>query len=137
MGMLVQDGSFTTYDCKDCGMQVTAVSQGMRVWGGGVERIFRLGNKDWKVRPMVSLHAGVGRVSGQALRYTGPIGGSATSIETVGADQLFGSKFLALAGGGVGFTVDLGDKWTYTVDVAGVEYPGVYYGRVQLTYWPK
>lgn len=138
-GMVVKDNSFTRYQCKNCGqeLEVTIASQGMTVLGGQLERVQRLGPRDWKVQPMVSIHAGAGRVSGQADRYIGPVGGVPTTLEHVGADQLFGSRFLVLAGGGIGFMGDLGKQVTYTVTLAGIQYPGVYYGGVQLTYWPR
>jgi hypothetical protein len=37
----------------------------------------------------------------------------------------------------VGVMGDLGSHFTYAVTIVGVEYPGRYFGRVSLTYWPK
>jgi hypothetical protein len=65
------------------------------------------------------------------------VGKPATKAETVGASELFGSRWVPNAGLGIGVMGDLGKHFTYAVTLVGVEYPGSYYGRVSLTYWPK
>jgi len=134
-GKLVEDRSSTRYLCENCGTEVTTVAKGMRVWGVRGERVFRI--TDWPVQPMVTVHGGVGRVTGRAYRYQGPMGRPPTSVEEVGARELFGSDWFPLVGAGVGVMGDLGRHLTWGVTAVGVEYPGIYYGQVSLTYWPK
>ena len=137
-GEIFSDGSTTRWTCVNCNQDVKLVTQGMGAWGAQVERVVRIEvKKSWSIQPMISLHAGVGRVNGSATQYVGPIGGSPTSHSEVPAKEVFGSDWLAIAGAGVGFVGDLGRQMTYTVVLAGFDYPGVYYGKLQLTYWPN
>jgi len=137
-GMNVEDGSFTKYSCQDCSTQVVAVSEGMKVWGAKVERVFRINiSDDWPIHPMVNVHGGAGVVTGQAKRLVIRADNTQSVTESVKAKELLGNGVLPSAGMGVGFIGDIGKHLTYTVTAVGVDYPGVYYGRVNLTYWFK
>jgi hypothetical protein len=131
--------SFTEYKCTNCTQEVRMVEDGnVRTLGFQVERVQGFNNKTWgSIRPMISGNAGAGRISGSVRRFSGPVGKPATKAETVGASELFGSRWVPNAGLGIGVMGDLGKHFTYAVTLVGVEYPGSYYGRVSLTYWPK
>jgi hypothetical protein len=131
-------GSFTEYKCTNCTQEVRMVEDGnVRTLGFQIERVQGFNNKTWgSIRPMISVNAGIGSISGSVRRLSGPVGKPPTKSEMVHARELFGSGWVANAGVGVGIMGDLGKKFTYAVTVIGVEYPGSYYGRVSLTYWP-
>jgi len=126
------EGSYTQYDCPECNLTVRTVAEsGVRVMGFQVERVQRISwNPNWAIQPMVSVNAGLGHISGGAQQQ-------ARTTQEVGAKELFGSSWFPMAGVGVGVMGDLGQHLTWTVTAGGIEYPGVYYGRVGLTYWLK
>lgn len=130
-----EDGSFTRCQCAS--RQIEWVSDGVNILGFRIEPVVRLAPSRWRVQPMVTGHAGVGYVRGNVVRYEGPIGSSPTSNSMVGADQLFGSSWFPVAGAGLGVVGDLGrdKRLTWSATVVGVEFPGVYVGGLQLTYW--
>ncbi len=132
-------GSFTEFTCPSCTQEVRIVEDGnVRTLGLQVERVQGFKNKTWgAIRPMVSLSVGAGRISGSVRRSSGHVGKPHTISEVVDASELFDSRWVANAGVGVGVMGDLGRNFTYAVTVVGVEYPGRYFGRVSLTYWPK
>src|SRR3989344_7261755 len=123
-GMVVNDGSFTEYNCEDCNTRVKTVSRGMKVLGAKVERVFRF-KKNWRFQPMASIHGGLGVVTGRAYRFG----------REVKASEMFESPVFPLVGAGVGLMGDIGNHWTLAVTAIGVEHPGLSYGRMQLTYW--
>lgn len=132
-------GSFTEYTCPSCTQEVRIVEDGnVRTLGLQIERVQGFKNKTWSaIRPMISISAGAGRISGSVRRLSGPVGKPPTTSEVVDASELFDSRWVANAGVGVGVMGDLGSHFTYAVTIVGVEYPGRYFGRVSLTYWPK
>jgi len=136
MSKAFKEGSFTQYTCANCSQDIrTTANAGVHAWGVNLERVFRISVHEGRaIQPMVSVNGGVGRISGTARQQT--IRDSVvTSTRAVEASELFSSKWLPNAGVGVGFMGDLGEHVTYAVIVAGVEYPGLYYGKIGLTFW--
>ena len=134
----ISKGSFTRATCANCTQYVTTTTEsGVRILGARLERVQGFKNDEWRgIRPMISVHVGAGRISGKAHQQV-VRGGITTAMHAaVDARELLNSSWVPLAGAGVGFMGDIGKHLTYSVVVAGIEYPGVYYGRVSLTVWP-
>lgn len=134
----ITEGSFTRYACNNCTQNVTTTAQsGVRTFGARLERVQGFNNEQWRtVRPMISAHIGAGRISGKAHQRV-VRGGITTAMHAVvDASELFATSWVPISGVGVGIMGDIGKHLTYSVVVAGIEYPGVYYGRVTLTVWP-
>lgn len=132
-------GSFTQYTCEKCGQDVKNLVVGsVNGTGFQAERVFRLEvRKDMPVQPMVTANAGVVHLSGSVTQLTGPVGSGPTKAEEVGTNELFGSKWFPFAGAGVGVMGTVSKRLTYGVTVVGFEYPGVYFAKVTVTYWPS
>lgn len=123
-GKSIKDGSYTR--CEEC--QISRVAYNMKVWGSQIEAVGKF--TDWPVKPMASVNFGLGYVRGLAFEY---IGGNPPRARTVGARELFGSDLLAFGGAGIGLAIDQGNKITWTVTAAGLEFPGRYFGKVTFT----
>ena len=137
-GVAFDDRSFSRYSCEDCDLTVTVAARSARVWGFRAERVFRIVKPTWPVAPMFTLHGGAGRATGRAIRMKNPVGNrSDFTRETVAASRLLDSEWFPIAGGGAGVMGDIGQKFTWGFTAVGVEFPGVYFGGVQLTYWFK
>lgn len=134
-GNIIEDKSYTRYFCSDCNTHITNAAREMRIWGGKIERIQRIGFGGQVIRPMITLHVGLGGVTGTSIRTIQRSDGLLKE-EEVGARELFSSNLFPIVGAGVGFAGDIGERFTYGVTIVGVQYPGVYYGGVMLTYWP-
>lgn len=134
----IAEGSYTQYTCDNCTQTVTTTTEaGVRVLGARLERVQGFNNEGWRaIRPMISAHVGGGRISGKAYQRIVRSDTTTAMHEAVDARELLNSSWVPMGGAGVGFMGDIGNNLTYTVVVAGIEYPGVYYGRVSLTYWP-
>ncbi len=133
----IREGSFTQRDCPNCGEEVkTIASSGVHVLGVQLERQFRISVHEGRgIQPMVEVHVGAGLISGKAHEQT-LRNSVVTATRNVDASALMNSKVFPIAGAGVGFMGALSDHVGYAVTVAGIEYPGRYYGRIALTYWP-
>ncbi len=137
--MSFDNGTYGEFQCANCGQNIRVVATNdMAVWGVKAERVIRLKVSDsWPVQAMVAGHAGLGLVSGSATRYSGVNGNFSTGAQMVQASDVFGRRLFPIVGADVGFMGDIGRHLTYTVSILGVEYPGISYGKVSLTYWPK
>ena len=133
----VDDGSTTNFICQNCAQEVTTTTVGVKVLGVKGERVQRIKLLPSRspVQLMVTGHVGLGHMSGRASQSTGPIGGSPTKVSAVGVDELFGSNWFPIVGGGVGLMGDFGQHWTYGLTAVGFEWPGIYYGAITVTYW--
>lgn len=130
-GKTISDGSFTQENPN----LRTTVNNG-RIWGGEIERDFRIPvRKSWKVQPMISANLGIGVVTGDTARHFG-VNGRFVSSRDGEAKDLFGKSVIPLFGAGVGVIGDAGRHFTWSITAAGIEYPGRYYGKVAVTYWP-
>ena len=110
------------------------MAEGMSVWGGKIEGIWRLGPRSWPVQPALGGHIGVGRVSGSATQYVYSVETGTTEVRRVGARTLFGSEFFPIVGVDGGIAGDFDEKkWTYGLS-AGYDHPGLSAG-VKLTRW--
>ena len=107
----------------------------VKVRGVRVERVFRLGPSRWPVAPMLSLHGGVGQLSGEVRKIilTAPN----QAVQRGNVKDLLDTRWFPIAGAGVGFSADIASRLTLTVSVGGIELPGYYFGRIQLVFWPK
>jgi hypothetical protein len=127
-----------------------ALTRDVRIKGFKVDRMFRLGPSRWPVAPMATLHGGLGKLSGTvaATEYqfnfnptTGQFvrGPVAEQRQDPIADYwpVFGNNWTFLGGFSLGATADLGSHATVNVGVYGMEFPGMYKGMVQFTYWPR
>lgn len=107
------------------------VASGVKWKGFKIEKVSRLGPVRWPVAPMLSVHGGLGKISGTVTRT------SRTRVTQASPKELFdGLEWLPIAGLGVGATATILDYATVTVSFYGMEFPGTYKGSLQITYWP-
>jgi hypothetical protein len=118
------------------------------VKGFKVDKTFRIGPSRWPVAPAVSLHGGLGKVSGDAVFtvFNGSFNASGTFVRTsVRAQErhklqeyysMLGEDWTLIGGGSIGVTAALGNRATVNFGIWGVELPGAYVGQVQVTFWP-
>jgi hypothetical protein len=126
------------------------VAQNVRVKGFKAEHVWRIGRRSWPVAPTVSLHGGLGKVSGKVVfthydfafnQQTQQFSkGAPISTETQPAAEYLAfikDEWTLIGGGSIGATATLANHLTMTVGVYGMEFPGVYKGQVQFVYWPR
>lgn len=121
----VQEGSFAVEG------DLLTTTRDVRVRGAKIERVWYVGRASWPVAPMVSLHGGVGKVSGEVVET---ISGDA---QVKDASEILDTEWWPIFGAGIGLTGRINDYVTITGSVAGIEFPGVYYGAVQVIVWPR
>lgn len=138
----LDDGSGLSDEVSD------GVTEDGAVKGFKVNQVWRIGPKAWPVAPAVSVHGGLGKVSGDAVFtvYNGSFNSSGTFVRTsVRATErhklqeyysLIGEDWTLIGGGSIGLTAALGDRATVHFGIWGVELPGAYKGQLQFTIWP-
>lgn len=124
------------------------ITRGTKIKGFKAEKVWRFGPSRWPVAPILSLHGGIGKISGNIdrtfkdpycddLRKFGYIC-RPDLVTKESAKEVFGGlEWLPVGGLGFGATADIGDYLTVDIKVYGLEFPGTYAGSVQLTYWPR
>ena len=124
------------------------VTEDGAVKGFKVDRLFRIGPSSWPVAPAVTLHGGLGKVSGDAVFtvYNGFFTPGGTFVRTgIQAQErrklseyygLIGEDWTVIGGGSIGLTAAFGDRFSVNLGIWGVELPGAYRGQLQLMYWP-
>ena len=132
-----------------------ATTEEVSIKGFKAERTWRFGPSRWPVAPMLTLHGGLGKISG-TVTYTeyDVIFDEATFEPRRGSVRLqeqrpitdpelalwptFGDNWTFLLGMGVGVTADLGRHTTVNFGIYGMEFPGVHKaGLLQVTFWPR
>jgi hypothetical protein len=122
----------------------SGVTQSGKVRGFKIDREFRIGPHSWPIAPLVSIHGGLGKVSGDAVFtiYNPTSTGDRGPVRDQETHQLseylgvIGPDWTFIGGGSVGLTASAGKHVTVNVGIWGVELPGAYKGQLQLTYWP-
>lgn len=124
------------------------VTRGVLIKGFKADRMWRLGPASWPVAPALTLHGGLGKVSGTVffnefmLTFDPRTGRSqrqlVSSSERPAGEFLgfVGNDWTVIGGASVGATATLGSHATVSVGVYGLEFPGIYKGQVQFVYWP-
>ncbi|OGE87982.1 MAG: hypothetical protein A3J07_02160 [Candidatus Doudnabacteria bacterium RIFCSPLOWO2_02_FULL_49_13] len=117
------------------------VTDNVAIRGLKVERQFRFGPTKWPVAPMLTVHGGVGKVSGSVAKFQPAPGtrrydGPPISSESV-VEIFEGHSWLPIFGLGVGATASPSRHLTVTVAAYGLDTLGAYKGLVQVVYWPR